>query len=284
VTLEADAGDKTDEKSLRALANQIVAYLQIKGVDSTNARVTYDPAKKAYYFEIFSRQPVPPALLDQVANSLNPLDVARSWPVKVDVAQHEHLDALLGSKERSFPVRASWKHAGIDAYLVQTPGFAMPTAADPTGRGNLPQTALCMLSFKPQPALPKLEGTYEQVLGKGQDSASARLMRQLQPGQVMSVPHEVTFDEPELAGAFKEPPLARDGKLMFQFAVIEDASVTEFIGDTAPIDFGGTTQKKCSAELSEKYPALAKTLARAALLEHIATFGPAHVSAAKPGK
>jgi hypothetical protein len=166
---------------------------------------------------------------------------------------------------------------------VQTPGFAMPTAGDPTGRGNLPKTALCMLSFKPQPALPKLEGTYEQVLGDGQNSATARLMRQLQPGQVMSVPHEVTFDAPELAEAFKEPPLAKDGKLMFQFGVIEDASVTEFIGDTPAIDFGGTTHKKCAAELSEKYPALATTLARAALLEHVAAFGPARIIAtAKP--
>ncbi len=279
VTLEAAAGDLSDENSSRALAANIVAYLDIEGVDSTNTRIAFDEVKKTYHFELFGKQRLSKTLLDQVAKGLDPSKIAQSWPATVEVAKLEHLDTLLGSKERSFPVRASWKHAGIDAYVVQSafPGLSMPTAADPTGRGSMPKTALCMLSFQPEPALPKLEGTYEEVHGPEHDSARARLVRQLQSNQAIGVPHEVTFDDPELAKAFTEPPMAKAGKLMFQFAVIEDASVTEFIGDTAPIDFGGTTQRKCLTALDEKYPELAKSIKRMALLEHVKTFGPAHL-------
>lgn len=283
LTLEPGAGDQSDKVQLRALADSIVGYLGLAGIDSKNARVRFDEAKKAYYFEVYGKQPVPKALLDQVAKGLNPLDKDRSWPAKVEVAPLDHLDTLLGSKERNFPVRASWKDAQIDAYVVRAPdlGYAMPTL-DPTGAPkSAPKTALCMLSFKPEPALPKLEGTMEEFYGKSDDNdPHAQLRRRVMADRVLSAPHQVTFDEPELAKAFKEGAMAKDGKLMFQFAVLEDVNVLDFAGSkTAPMDLGGHTKQQCQSELIKHYPALSKIMDKVALLEHVKAFGPARMIA-----
>jgi hypothetical protein len=273
LTLAPQAGAPREKAHLRLLADRIVDYLNLAGIDSKNARVRFDETRKAYYFEVFGRQPVARALLEQVAKGLNPLDRDRSWPANVEVAALAHLDTLLGGKERNFAVRASWKGAAIDAYVIQMPGagFAMP--------GSAPKTALCMLSFVPEPAFPKLEGTFEQVYGKTQvDDNYALMRRHALPDQVFSAPYQVSFDEPELAKAFKEAPMAKDGKLMFQFAVLEDVNVLDFVGDkAAPMDFDGATQKKCVAELSAKYPALAGIIDRVSMLEQVKAFGPARI-------
>ena len=142
-----------------------------------------------------------------------------------------------------------------------------------------PKTALCMLSFRSDPALPKLEGTVEQVYGVTQQGRSLQLMLRLQPGQVVGVPHAVTFDEPVLSKAFKEEPLARDGKLMFQFAQLEDVNVLDFNGNEPALDMGGATQRKCAAELADKHPALASIVKKMALLESIKSIAPARMIA-----
>lgn len=281
LTLEAGAGDQGDTKQRRDLTDQIVQFLGIKGIDNKNARVRFDEASKTYHFEIFGKQQIAQALLEQVAKGVKPLEVDRSWSANVKVAPLEHLDKLLGSKERSFPVRASWKNADIDTYVIQTPalGFAMPTIS-PTGEMvREPKTALCMLSFKPEPALPKLEGTVDEVYGISPDSVQAQLARRLQAGQVMSVPHDVTFDDATLADVFKDAPMAKDGKLMFQFAMLNDVNVLEFGGKEPAMDMGGHTQAKCVAALAEKHPKLAAIIDKMALLENIKSFGPARMIA-----
>jgi hypothetical protein len=283
LTLEPKAGNQSDKQHLRDLAGSIVGYLGLEGIDSKNARVTFDESNQTYHFEIFGRLPIPPALLEQVAKGLNPLEKDRSWPAKVEVAPLAHLDTLLGSKERNFKVRANWKDVKIDAYVIRSPnpGFAMPSA-DPLGNGpREPKTALCMLSFTPQPALPTLEGTVEQFYGKAQENDPyALLRRHAPPGHVFSASYEVTFDEPALAKAFEEAPMAKDGKLMFQFAVIEDANVLDFAGsDSAPMDMGGVTQQKCGTKLNEKYPALARIISRVAQIDQVKSFGPARMIA-----
>ena len=281
LTLDADAGDQHNEQQLRSLADKIIRYLDIKGIDARNARVSFDESSKTYRFEIFGKQAISRTLLEQVAKAVDPLQMNRSWSANVKVDPQERLDELLGTKERSFAVRASWKSVAIDTYVVQIPGLGsiIPTIG-PTGDiVRPPKTAHCMLSFSPEPALPKLEGTVEQVYGSTQESRAVQLVLRLQPGQAVGVPHEVTFDEPSLAEAFKEAPLAKDGKLMFQFAQLDDVNVLDFNDGKPALDMGGATQQKCLAELTEKHPALATLVEKMALLESIKSFGPARMIA-----
>lgn len=279
LTLDPKAGDQSDKVHLRDLAGNIAGYLAIAGIDSKNARVRFDETKKTYHFEVFGKQPIPQALLDQVAKGLNASEKDRSWPAKVEVLPWPHLDTLSGGKERNFTVRANWKDADIDTYVMR-----------PRGLGYLPsmgagirekKTALCMLSFKPEPPLPKLEGTVEQFYGKDlENDRFAVLRRTVGPDHVFTAPHEVTFDEPELAKAFREAPIAKDDKLMFQFAVLEDVNVLDLAGGKSPaMDLDGATQKKCEAELHQKYPALVKIMRRAAMLSQVKAIGPARMIA-----
>ncbi len=279
LTLEADAGDQSGDKQLRSLTDNIVSFLDIKGIDNKNARVTFDDASKAYRFEIFGKQAIPRTLLEQVAKAVDPLQMKRSWSATVNVSQDERFDALLGTKERSFPVRAIWKSMEIDTYVVQTPGMGslIPSIGPNGERVNPPKSALCMLSFKPEPALPKLEGTFEQVHGSSHASRSLQMVLRLPQGQVVGIPHEVTFDEPSLAQAFKEAPLAKDGKLMFQFAQLDDVNVLDFNDGKPALDMSGSTYGKCLDELTEKQPALARIVAKMSLLDGIKSFGPARI-------
>ena len=107
LTLDAGAGDQNNRQQLRSLADNIVRYLDIKGIDNKNARVAFDEVSKSYRFELFGKQAIPRELLEQVAKGLDPLDVNRSWSASVKVDPLEHFDALLETKERDFPVRAS---------------------------------------------------------------------------------------------------------------------------------------------------------------------------------
>lgn len=287
LTLTAQAGTPTEKEHLRALADGIMRYLSIDGLTAQNTRVRFDETNKSYAFELYGRQAVAPALLDQVAKRFLTLERDRVWTAKVAVAPLEHLDTLLGGKERNFPVSTSWKHAAVDAYVIQSPnlGFAIPTLDANGERRHAPKTGVCMLSFKPEPALPKLEGTFEQVYGNLEGSSSSALRRRVMGDQLFSAPYEVTFDEPALAQAFKEAPMAKDGKLMFKFAVLEDVNVIEFVGgDTAPMDMGGATQQKCERALTEKFPALALMIERVKMLEQVQAFGQARVvpAPAKP--
>jgi hypothetical protein len=278
ITLDPKAGGQSDKVHLRDLAGNIAGYLAIAGIDSKNARVRFDETKKTYHFEVFGKQPIPQALLEQVAKGLNASEKDRSWPAKVEVLPWPHLDTLLGGKERNFTVRANWKDANIDAYVIRPPRLGYLPSADPRGAKK---TALCMLSFKPEPPLPKLEGTVEQFYGKElENDRFAVLRRTVGPDHVFTAPHEVTFDEPELAQAFKEAPIAKDDKLMFQFAVLEDVNILDFADSKSPaMDLDGATQKKCEAELNQKYPALVKIMRRAAMLSQVKAIGPARMIA-----
>lgn len=285
LTLDDRAGDYSDARRLRSLADNIVTYLNIAGISVSNTRVVFDASSKRHTFEVYGKEAIPQALLDQVAKALAGLDRDRFFTATVEVAPLDHLDDLLGSKERNFPVRASWKDAAIDVYIVRTPESGLlGAAADLLGeRERAPITAYCVLSFLPAPALPKLTGSADEYFGKPQENDPYSTARRFaRPGQTFSAPYTIKFDAPELSEALKVEPVVQDGKLAFQYAVLDDANVIDIAGSsTAPMDVNGATREKCLLNLSQDYPALGKIFGSVALLEDVKAFGQARKIALK---
>ena len=274
LTLVPEVGELRGSEQLRALAADIVASLDIVGLDDTNTRVTFDESRKAYYFQVFGNDPVRSALLTQVAEGIDVLAARRAWPVQVKVRPLINTDTDDHGNRRTFNVHASWDKAEIVV------GEHRPLSSGPlaealrkAGHATSPQMRRCMIAFHTDPSLPSFEGNAEQYYANTPSWGRYQWLQEvLGPAHVFSSPYQISFVEPMLAKSFGDPlTYAKQGKLIVQFGYIDNDE--RHFGLEAPIG----PHTKCERILAEKHADVQATIASAALLARVKSFGKARL-------
>lgn len=267
-----------DEK---ALARHLTEQLNIVGLEADQVRIAFDKEKNTYFFRMVGKEALPPALLKQVVAGLATLNRDLTWQGKliVEAEADAKADAILKTNKREFAVTAPWNSVRVDAYLVTSAAENMlARLATAAGRPERPKQAACMLSFAPRDKLPPLTGKLSDFAsGNG---ALAGLVHNPLFDQEVTLPHRITFSQPELA-KLKEP-VVDDGKLLFQFALVEDAKMTVIHTggaglDALVVDHG--TVEHCKRKLREVAPDVQKLVDRFALLDEVSAIGPAQLVA-----
>lgn len=269
------AGEKIRDP--KALAAHFVEQLKIKELQPSQVRITFDSDKKQHFFRLVGKEALSATLIAQVANALPALNVRNAWQGRLVVDEDKQFDAFLKTSEREFPVAAAWHTATVEAYLMQNMfenALMRQMAQLRSDAPRSPQTVACMLSFTPHTELPRLTGKASEITDAPINLALERVG--LAPRE-MTVPHKITVTEPAMAKL--DSPVVEDGKILFQFALVEDAKVTVIntVGDTDPITFDHGAIELCNAKLAEVAPAARARMDQPATLAEIKAIGPARI-------
>lgn len=263
-----------------ALARKLVQKLNVKDLKIDNVRVVFDKDQKATFFRVVGKEALPPALLQQVGAGLARLNQEITWQGKLIVEASPWLDAFLKTDKREFPIVAAWQGAEVEAFLLRSAAEALfGQTAFMLNKKDLPEWVACVLSFAPNDKLPPLKGKMEDAEPEHERPDIMIAGPSATAQSEITVPHRVIFTQAELA-RLKEPVVVQ-GKLYFQFALIEGADVTVAggDGDGDPTTIDHRTIDLCRSKLREVAPKVQAMMDSAAMIGEVAAIGPARLVA-----
>lgn len=279
MTVSEVASDKKDREALR---DEVLRYLAIDGLSTEQTRVVYDGATKHNLFRLVGKAPLPPALLQQVAQRLAGYGVDRNWQARlvIDDPKHE-FDKLLKTNKREFDIALDWGQADVDAYVFSEAFSPYSIVAEMAH--SEPRTVRCMLSFQPTEKLPEVEYSLSDLAKANGDDTTGDATPDPMREQMMAmfkqmssaVEHQLTFDAPLLKSSFEEGAQVKNGKVMFKFAVIESTTVFDPVMGGHPMDMGGTIHRDCEKHLEADFPRLNRLFVQREFFKRVVAFAPA---------
>ena len=210
-----------------------------------------------------------------VAQRLEAYSEDRNWFARLEILRDE------------FPVRTLRTAAGSSIDLQLDWGRASVTAESEVFVEALqhvdwqtpirPRTFMkCLLSFTARSEIPRLEYSFDALVGGEALSGVHRQMNTALSQWRATVPHRLTYTAPVLEARFHNQVSVADGELQFVFdrfetpGVVLDRDRVVHAPESLPVS-------ECATRLKNAYPELAALVSRRGLFHRVEAFGPAYI-------